>query len=479
MFRNILVLLFSLSLLVSAQAQYYTIIADSQNPESIVVGPQYSGNTPFIKFKYYDDAVPVDLAPWTMELDLFLSQYDTNGSFQIAGTVSGSTNEAVFLGATNAYLWSRDYYFSIKGTHLSGYLKTMATGKLIIEYDPATSTNVWAQLTQLNINFFSNNVGAQVESNRVRIAVFETSKVSRVAFDGTNLIFEGRIGSNEAFNVLQALTNTAIDVRLSAEEAATTNQAATNALKVDIATFTASVAYAISAGDTALWHQASADGISATSDIAVIHTSTGAWVQAVTDSADWTNNPLSWSNAVNLTNNVKWDTASTDASAGTNFLGTNTLQTQITANQTNQAATNVAVQVQIAAVSSADLYRYDAYSAVANTIWVFATSTNITAVRAGSVFTFTIAANTKLLAAKIRIDGQYTDSGKIYVSVGTNDMNNSSTVNNWIPVCNATRDDTYANVPVTAITYSGDNSQIVISGLGTGAGVFYHVELRF
>jgi len=254
---------------------------------------------------------------------------------------------------------------------------------------------------------------------------------------------------------------------------------ATNALKVDIATFTASVAYAISAGDTALWHQASADGISATSDIAVIHTSTGAWVQAVTDSADWTNNPLSWSNAVNLTNNVKWDTASTDASAGTNFLGTNTLQTQITANQTNQAATNVAVQVQIAAVSSADLYRYDAYSAVANTIWVFATSTNITAVRAGSVFTFTIAANTKLLAAKIRIDGQYTDSGKIYVSVGTNDMNNSSTVNNWIPVCNATRDDTYANVPVTAITYSGDNSQIVISGLGTGAGVFYHVELRF
>ena len=51
MFRNILVLLFSLSLLVSAQAQYYTIIADSQNPESIVVGPQYSGNTPFIKFK--------------------------------------------------------------------------------------------------------------------------------------------------------------------------------------------------------------------------------------------------------------------------------------------------------------------------------------------------------------------------------------------------------------------------------------------
>jgi len=104
----------------------------------------------------------------------------------------------------------------------------MATGKLIIEYDPATSTNVWAQLTQLNINFFSNNVGAQVESNRVRIAVFETGKVDCAAFSGTNLIFEGRIAVNEAFNVAQALTNTAIDVRLSAEEAATTNQAATN-----------------------------------------------------------------------------------------------------------------------------------------------------------------------------------------------------------------------------------------------------------
>jgi hypothetical protein len=83
------------------------------------------------------------------------------------------------------------------------------------------------------------------------------------------------------------------------------------------------------------------------------------------------------------------------------------------------------------------------------------------------------------MSAKIRVDGGHTDSGKIYLAMGTNDMLNSSTVNNWIPVCNATRDDTYANVPVTAQTYSGDNSLIVISGLGSVGGITYHVELRY
>jgi hypothetical protein len=83
------------------------------------------------------------------------------------------------------------------------------------------------------------------------------------------------------------------------------------------------------------------------------------------------------------------------------------------------------------------------------------------------------------LSSKIRVDGGNTDSGSIYLVLGTNDMNNSSTVNNWIPVCNATRDDTYANIPVTAQTYSGDNSQIKISGLGAVGGIIYHVESRY
>lgn len=157
------------------------------------------------------------------------------------------------------------------------------------------------------------------------------------------------------------------------------------------------------------------------------------------------------------------------------------LQSQITLNLTNQNATNANLQAQISSFSATNtlLYRYDAYPAVPNTIWVFATSTNITAVRSGYTFTFTIPSGTRMLSSKIRVDGGNTDSGKIYLVLGTNDMNNSSTVNNWIPVCNATRDDTYANVPVTAQTYSGDNSQIVISGLGAIGGITYHIESRF
>ncbi len=146
-----------------------------------------------------------------------------------------------------------------------------------------------------------------------------------------------------------------------------------------------------------------------------------------------------------------------------------------------QANTNANLQAQISSFSATNtlLYRYDAYPAAPNTIWVFATSTNITAIRSGYTFTFTIPSGTRMLSSKIRVDGGNTDSGKIYLVLGTNDMNNSSTVNNWIPVCNATRDDTYANVPVTAQTYSGDNSQIVISGLGAIGGITYHVESRY
>jgi hypothetical protein len=151
---------------------------------------------------------------------------------------------------------------------------------------------------------------------------------------------------------------------------------------------------------------------------------------------------------------------------------------------TNRTGRNIAFVIPTNATSTAtnepvSLYRYDACPSVANTIFVFATTTNITAVRSGSTFTFTIPSGTRLLSSKIRVDGGNTDSGSIYLVLGTNDMNNSSTVNNWIPVCNATRDDTYANIPVTAQTYSGDNTQIKISGLGAIGGIIYHVESRY
>lgn len=205
--------------------QYYSITCDSQNPtEQFVIDSVFSGNTPYLRSYHYDNGVAIDLTSWTMEFVYSYGQFDTNGVVQIPGVVS-ATNCVSYLGATNVFFKDYDkYYFSIKGTHSSGYVKTFATGRMIQRYDPATATNLVTMMGAININWWSNNVGLAVSSNTARIAVFETGKVDRVAFDGTNLIFEGRIAANAtATNTLNARVGTA-------ETDITNLEGATNAL---------------------------------------------------------------------------------------------------------------------------------------------------------------------------------------------------------------------------------------------------------
>jgi hypothetical protein len=80
--------------------------------------------------------------------------------------------------------------------------------------------------------------------------------------------------------------------------------------------------YASVTGGITSWDKAATDAAGATADVAVVQGRTGAWEQAVADAASWTNNALSVGNAVNLTNNVKWDKASTDAEGATGDVAT-------------------------------------------------------------------------------------------------------------------------------------------------------------
>ena len=129
--------------------------------------------------------------------------------------------------------------------------------------------------------------------------------------------------------------------------------------------------------------------------------------------------------------------------------------------------------------TEATLYRYDAYAAEPNTVWVFASGSGITATRSGNTFSFNIPAGTRIFSAKIRVDGGNTIAGVIYISMGNNDMDQSALTTMWIPVAAACREDSYANVPVTSIIYSGDTTMTKVSGLGSVGGITYHVELRF
>ena len=206
--------------LLSAPAfgQSYLIECDTQNPtEQYVIDSVFSGNTPYLKAKIYENGTAVNLTSWAMQFCYSYGQYDTNGMVAINGVVS-DTNTVSFLGATNVFFKAFDkYYFSIKGTHTAGYVKTFATGRMIQRYDPATATNLTTLMGQLNMNWWTNNVGAQVESNRVAIAILVTGKVDLVTY--------------LAHTASQTLTNTDFETRIAGVETgkmALADQTATN-----------------------------------------------------------------------------------------------------------------------------------------------------------------------------------------------------------------------------------------------------------
>ncbi|MFA5158549.1 MAG: hypothetical protein WC451_05205, partial [Patescibacteria group bacterium] len=204
----------------SAFCQYYTISLDTQQPsEQPVIDRLFSGNNTYLRAYIFEDGVALDLTGWTMTFRYGWGRDDTNGMVTITGTTS--SNRVDFLSATNVYAEPYDsYYWSISGIS-GGYVKTFGTGTLRVFYDPATSTNLFAMMSQVNIDWMTNSIFNQVVSNQVRIAVFETGKVDLVTFKATNLLFEGRISTNTT-NIaeLRGRTNTWNDVTNKAGESA-------------------------------------------------------------------------------------------------------------------------------------------------------------------------------------------------------------------------------------------------------------------
>jgi len=645
--RSIFVFLFLLPAI--AFGQYYSITCDTQDPaEQFVLDRVFSGNTPYLRSYHYDNGTAIDLTPWSMQFYYSYGQFDTNGGVTINGVVS-ATNCVSYLGATNVFFQDYDrYYFSIKGTHSSGYVKTFATGKMIQVYDPATDTNLITTMGQINMDWWTNNVGIQVESNRVRIAVFETSKVSRVAFDGTNLIFEGRIAVNEAFDVAQAITNAAIDVRLSAEEAATTNQASTNTnFGVRIAsneTFRITTQPAtnlvIQNQVTANYTNQNATNTSLQDQIDVV--GTGTWSLAllsdgsrpanyldvvntnylganIVTNGTFTGSASNWSlttffysgNRVvlnpSLTGSIEYTNTlvvtskklyqltvgttyagaavtasvggvtstwtSVDGATQTEYFfadndskivisagtGTNSLELDnitlkecptgsifvaqdvnagnsvkarvgvyapnITAISNNAdiikggtfsgpitnlygyygdgggltnitaTTTNVPVHDQdwstitgtptslsgygITNSTGDSMTRYFANTNAGQVVEVYATGTGITASRTNEKFYVSIPSGVRVTSMRMRVDGDYTASGVIYLQMGTNDMDNSGFATMWVPSVNCIRESDYANVVLTCKPDSVDDTLIKIAGLGTTAGIVYALHLVF
>jgi hypothetical protein len=167
----------------SAKAQWKTFEFDTDDQTPILLDGVLTGNTPYLKANGYTSGVAIDFTDWTIVFRYSFGQYDTNGMATIP-TSSVSSNTLYWLGATNTFFKPYDkYYFSVFGTHTDGATKTFCTGRMIQRYDPAADTNITYLIGQINMDWWTNNVGAQVSSNTARIVVLETGKVSQVDYD--------------------------------------------------------------------------------------------------------------------------------------------------------------------------------------------------------------------------------------------------------------------------------------------------------
>ena len=211
-----------------AFSQWYSINVDSQAPKTDYLIPfRYAGTAPFLKsFHYQGYPNPTDMTLWACELDLFCSASptDTNGVFIIPGVSAGS-NEVDYTSATNVFYPPRDYVFYIKATSPAGSLQILASGRVQVLYTPAVSTNLYAMMQAINVQFLTNWIGQAVGSNTVNIAALTTTFNSTSGQVTTAL---GTLTTNLASEVVRATgAENTIQSNLTT---AVTNQAATNAL---------------------------------------------------------------------------------------------------------------------------------------------------------------------------------------------------------------------------------------------------------
>lgn len=114
------------------------------------------------------------------------------------------------------------------------------------------------------------------------------------------------------------------------------------------------------------------------------------------------------------------------------------------------------------------LYRYAAQTTENEEIYVLATTTNITASRAGTTITLNIPAGTRLLSVVGRWPGN-TLGSTFTLALGTNDMANADAASRWPAVGFAVwREDTRAQIVGATVKLGTDYDRIEILGLWTG-----------
>ena len=155
-----------LLLAVVSEGQYVWRDIDIQQPgENHVIGPVFSGNTPFLGFRIYDDqTATTTYTNWTWRFYYSMRREATNG-WVITGTTS--TNTVMFNGGTNVFFRPYDrYYFSVMATSTSGQVRTFARGRMEQEYDPNAGDMVaGAWVSRSSIASLKSGTGISITSS--------------------------------------------------------------------------------------------------------------------------------------------------------------------------------------------------------------------------------------------------------------------------------------------------------------------------
>ena len=139
-----------------------------------------------------------------------------------------------------------------------------------------------------------------------------------------------------------------------------------------------------------------------------------------------------------------------------------------------EAGTNAAhaestnIQAQITAYLP--IYQYYARTNAGETVEVRSSTTNVTCARTNAVFYPDVPAGHFIDSLTIRVTGDLTDSGKIYIALGTN---------SFTPAGNAYRESDSAYVAIVPRRDPADATRTLISGLGTSASETYQLHLVY
>ena len=356
------------------------------------------------------------------------------------------------------------------------------------------NTNTWFQALyngQVNTNSgFEVRISAEEAKSAAQVSTNAGFQVIHAAQVNTNAGFESRISSEETkstaqintnagfqvFNTAQAATNTYFQDKFVSQEITNAEfQNSITANQTNQANTNASFEIRISSNETFCMTTQPA-----TNAALLLRITNNEAAQANTNTAF----QVLFTNQANTNTVFSLRIGSNETFRVTTQPATNVaLQNQITLNMTNQSATNSIFRAELNALNAGTNIssRYFARTNASETVEVLATGLGVTATRTNSIFYFNPPVGVHLISVDIRVRGDYTSSGQIFLSMGTNDFDSSTVATTKIPSASCVRETDGGNVTVVPRPYFNPtyDGTTVVSGMGTSAAEIYKLHLGY